>query len=266
MVSMEQFKTVIYDYYKANKRTFSWRTVIDPYRVTVSEIMLQQTQTHRVEKKFELFIAAFPNFIKLAEAPLRDVLFQWQGLGYNRRALALHKIAQNVIAEHHGILPNNPETLIQFPGIGSATAASICAFAFNAPTVFIETNIRSVFIHFFFQGREHVSDKEIMPFIEESLDRENAREWYYALMDYGVALKKQMPNPNRRSAHHARQSAFAGSDRQIRGQLIKLLLDQKLSLEELEQSLDKDPVRIKRSLQALIQEGLIKKSDSLFTC
>lgn len=267
MISAKKFKSIIYDYYNINKRSFSWRTVIDPYRVTVSEIMLQQTQTHRVEKKFESFIAVFPDFAALAQAPLRDVLFHWQGLGYNRRALALHKIAQKVIAEHQGVLPNDPETLVQFPGIGLATASSICAFAFNAPTVFIETNIRSVFIHFFFQGRDHVSDKEIMPLIEETLDKKNPREWHYALMDYGVALKKQMPNPSRRSAHHTRQSTFEGSDRQIRGQVIKLLLDrQKLSLEELEQLLDKDPTRIKENIYGLVKEGLIKKSGLFFTC
>jgi A/G-specific adenine glycosylase len=185
--------------------------------------MLQQTQTARVETKYEQFIAAFPTFECLAHASLRDVLSAWQGLGYYRRARYLHQIAQKVVSEHGGMLPDDPKILQTFPGLGAATAASICAFAFNKPTVFIETNIRTVFIHSFFQHKSSVSDKELMPFIAESLDHDNPREWYYALMDYGVLLKSQHINPSRKSAHYTKQSKFEGSDRQIRAAILKMI-------------------------------------------
>jgi A/G-specific adenine glycosylase len=267
MVIEEQFKAIIYDYYAQNKRYFGWRTDIDAYRVVVSEIMLQQTQTHRVEKKFDSFIAAFPDFKTLARTPLRDVLAQWQGLGYNRRALALQKSAQKVVDDFGGRLPDDPETLATFPGIGPATAASICAFAFNKPTIFIETNIRAVFIHFFFQGREKVTDKEIFPLVEKMVDKKNPREWYYALMDYGVMLKKNMPNPSRRSAHHMQQTKFEGSERQIRGMIVKMLtIHQHLSYEQLIELVGKEPQRIKKNLNALCAEGLVKKEGDFFTC
>ena len=221
--SLSSFTKAIWDFYNANGRVFAWRHVDDPYKIVVSEIMLQQTQTHRVAQKYAIFIEEFPSFEKLAQAPLRNVLMHWQGLGYNRRGKYLHEIAQKVITEYNGSLPSSPEILITFPGIGSATAASIAAFAFNTPTVFIETNIRAVFIHWFFKDKTNVKDAELIPLIRAAVDKERARDWYYALMDYGVMLKKNSINPSRRSAHHAKQSRFEGSDRQIRGIVLKLL-------------------------------------------
>jgi A/G-specific adenine glycosylase len=144
------FKQTIWDYYQKNGRQFPWRHEQDPYQIVVSEIMLQQTQTHRVVQKFQEFTIKFPSFAALAQAPIRDVLIAWQGLGYNRRALALHAIAQLVVKEFSGTLPTSATMLETFPHIGPNTAGSICAFAFNQPTVFVETNIRAVFIHFFF--------------------------------------------------------------------------------------------------------------------
>lgn len=266
MISEPAFKKLILAYYQEHKRSFAWRHATDPYHIVVSEVMLQQTQTHRVEKKYEQFLTSFPNFQELAQAPLRDVLSAWQGLGYNRRGLALQKIAQTVAADHAGKLPDDPEILVTFPGIGPATAASICAFAFNRPTVFIETNIRAVFLHFFFQGRVEVSDKELMPLVAETVDTKNPRDWYYALMDYGVMLKKKMPNPSRRSAHHTRQSIFEGSERQVRGLIIKALTQhQKLSLHQLTGLLEKEPARVEKNVHALCTEGLVKKQGRNFS-
>src|SRR5690606_13382316 len=140
-----------------------------------------------------------------------------------RRARYLHQFAQIIVQEYNGVVPIDPQLLQTFPGIGAATASSICAFAFNIPTVFIETNIRTVFIHHFFQNEVIVKDKEIMPFIQESLDYANPREWYYALMDYGVMLKAQYGSINKRSAHYAVQTKFEGSDRQIRAKVLKII-------------------------------------------
>ncbi len=201
-----------------------WRETRDPYRILVSEIMLQQTQVDRVRAKYDLFLVAFPDVAALASAPLDRVLAAWQGLGYNRRAVALQRTARILQAEHRGLIPDDTEALVALPGIGGATAASIRAFAFDAPVVFIETNVRRVFIHEFFPGREAVADAEILPFVAAALENRSPREWYYALMDYGAALARQVPNPNRRSRVYTRQSRFEGSDRQLRGAILRALV------------------------------------------
>ena len=264
-LQLHNFTATIWNYYAHNKRNFVWRNNHTPYTITVSEIMLQQTQTNRVVQKYQTFIDTFSSFEDLAQASLKEVLAAWQGLGYNRRGLALHTCAQKIVQEYRGILPNNPEVLVTFPGIGKATAASICAFAFNIPTVFIETNIRTVFIHFFFGNRSEIKDTEIYPLVEATVDHNNAREWYYALMDYGVMLKKNLPNPSRKSAHHTQQSKFEGSDRQIRGMILKILTAQPYaSYEELCSLIEREPIRIEKALLELCKERFVKVVNSWF--
>lgn len=256
---LEPFKQHIKTYFKLFGRSFAWRQTTSPYQIVVSEIMLQQTQTSRVVGKFEKFIETFPHFEALARAQTRDVIMAWQGLGYNKRALALHALAQRVVQEFSGILPHDPEKLKTFKGIGPNTAGSICAFAFNKPTVFIETNVRSVYIHFFFQGQSEVHDKMLFPLIHMTLDHENPREWYYALMDYGVALKKMYPNPSRNSAHYAVQSKFKGSDRQIRGAVLRaLLVDKVQTIQALAHHCNADYMRVERILRDLEKDGFLK--------
>ena len=262
---MDEFRRLVYDYYVQHGRVLPWRLTNDPYRILVSEIMLQQTQVERVKIKFPEFIGAFPDFASLSVAPLDKVLSVWQGMGYNRRAIALQKCAIRVMNEYDGILPADVDILATFPGIGRATASSIAAFAFNLPVVFIETNIRRVFIHFFFTGNETVSDAEIIPVVTRALYKKNPRIWYWALMDLGSALKKRVPNPNRRSAHYTRQPPFEGSDRKIRGAILKLLLKQQF-LEEVEiiGYIAEDPHRVQRMLGALEEEGFIQRRNNGF--
>ncbi|MBN1549231.1 hypothetical protein JW872_01070 [Candidatus Babeliales bacterium] len=220
------FRNFINNFYVKNRRAFSWRDDISPYRVFVSEIMLQQTQTSRVEQKFEPFIKAFPSFQRLTTASLSEILRYWQGLGYNRRSLALHKGARIIMDRYAGILPSDPGLLVALPGIGPATAASMVTFAYNKATVFIETNIRSVLLHHFFPNKSNVTDKQLLPIVEQVLDKERPRDWYYALMDYGVMLKKQYVNPSRASAHYVTQKSFKGSNREIRGMILRYLTQQ----------------------------------------
>jgi A/G-specific adenine glycosylase len=261
-----QFREKIYQHYAVHRRTMPWRSSRDPYHIVVSEIMLQQTQVERVVPKYEQFIETFPDFFSLAQAPLRDILTLWQGLGYNRRAMALQKIGQMVVDEHGGKLPDSVETLQAFPGIGPATAGAICAFAFNQPTVFIETNIRRVFIHSFFPGRNEIKDKEILPLVERTLDTAQPRTWYFALMDYGAALKEISANPNRRSAHHTRQPPFEGSNRQIRGLILKLLLENsEITEEELLRAVGRSPELVQQIIRQLVNEGFIGKTGKRFT-
>jgi A/G-specific adenine glycosylase len=223
-ITFSKFKKTIWDYYRAHLRSFRWREELDPYFVVVSEVMLQQTQAPRVVAKFDSFIKAFPDFDALASAPLRSVLREWQGLGYNRRGMNLKKLAEVITTRHNGHVPETAAELIELPGIGPHTAGSILAFAHNIAEPFIETNIRSVFIHFFFKGKSAVSDAEIRLLVEKTLDRLNPREWYWALMDYGVMLKKLHSNPSRKSAHYKTQSRFKGSNRELRSQILQMII------------------------------------------
>ena len=254
-----EFQQMVMSYYEQHGRDLEWRNTTDPYHILVSEIMLQQTQVERVTRKFPEVIRSFPDFAALAAAPLADILAVWQGMGYNRRAIALQKCAIRVMTDYQGSLPDDPDTLATFPGIGRATAASIAAFAFNIPVVFIETNIRRVFIHFFFPHSEKVCDAEILPLVERTLYRENPRVWYWALMDLGSSLKNTVSNPNRRSAHYSRQSSFEGSDRKIRGNILTILLEEHFMEEkEFVVRLAEDPYLIKRILDTLESEGFIQ--------
>jgi A/G-specific adenine glycosylase len=255
---IRKFREDIRGFYRDNKRDLPYRNTPDPYRVLVSEIMLQQTQVERVNQKYPPFIALFPDFLSLASAPLPDSLLVWQGMGYNRRAKYLKIIAEKVIREYAGVLPADPGVLETFPGIGAATARSVCAFAYNLPVVFIETNIRRVFIHCFFSEREAVSDREIFPLVEMTLDQANPRDWYYALMDYGTYLKSSVPNPNRRSHHYTRQPSFEGSDRQIRGLIIRILLNEPgITYLDLLEKTGCDQERFRRILGNLQKEQFI---------
>jgi A/G-specific adenine glycosylase len=187
-------------------------------------------------------------------------------MGYNRRAIALKKIAETVISDFRGRLPSSEDELMKLPGIGKYTAPAILAFAFNKPTVFIETNIRRVFIHFFFQGRTQVKDSEILPLAEKTLDRSNPREWYYALMDFGVMLRGGSENPNKRSAHYRKQSPFQGSNRQLRGRILRLLLNKPgITESEIIRALKADPETIRENLSALQKEGFAGRKGKKFS-
>ena len=253
------FQSVIYQNYDQNGRDLPWRKSKNPYNIFVSEIMLQQTQVERVIGKYERFISVYPDFQSLAGAALKDVLRVWQGLGYNRRALMLTRAAQTVITEFGGELPSSMEALTKLSGLGKTTASSILAFAFNQPSVFIETNIRRVFIHNFFEGKLKISDRDITPLVEATLDKSNPAMWYHALMDYGAMLKKKVTNPNRRSLHYQKQPPFENSDRQIRGAILRILLEKSIiSCAEIAEILAVNLTRTRKVLYQLDREGLVK--------
>jgi len=259
------FRKEIYRYYKKNRRSFPWRDTYNPYYILVSEVMLQQTQVERVNGKYQEFIAAFPDFSALARAELNAVLRVWSGLGYNRRAISLIKLAKTIVADYGGNLPQDIEVLASLPGIGKATAGSLAAFAFDQPSVFAETNIRRVFIHFFFRDSENVHDREVLRLVEETLDRKDPREWYYALMDYGAMLKKAVLNPNRRSAHYKKQPPFEVSDRKIRGAVIRVLLKRRsLQSKEIAGAIEADPDRVDRILAQMHSEGFVREDEGVY--
>lgn len=259
-LSRGKFKTIVWEYYREHGRhDLPWRKNINPYRVLVSEIMLQQTQVSRGEIKYKEFLKKFPTFASLAKASNADVLAAWQGLGYNRRALYLKRAAEVVMNEYKGKLPDDLALLMRLPGIGAYTAGAVSAFAFNKPVVFIDTNVRRVYIHHFFNDKEGVSDGELIPFIEATLDRERPREWYSALMDYGSMLGLKEENANKRSAHYAKQSKFEGSLRQVRGKILKQIMDGKrqATRSNLAKALGETQERVDLALKGLERDGMV---------
>ena len=216
-----EFQAWVREAGQALYRDLPWRNTRDAYAIWISEAMLQQTQVTRVLSRWERFLRHFPTVDALASASSADVVEEWQGLGYNRRALALKRAADICSAEYAGRMPEGVDKLVKLPGIGDATAAGITAFSRDVPCLYLETNVRAVFIHCFFRDAERVTDKELRPLVERACPAEGVRSWYYALLDVGARLKKDHKNPTRRAAAYTRQSKFEGSRRQKRAWLVR---------------------------------------------
>ena len=262
-----EFRKLIYSAYRKESRTFPWKENTEAWGILVSEFMLQQTQAQRVIPYWNSWMKKWPSPAALARVSLEEVLREWSGLGYNRRARYLKECAGIIVRDMGGKVPDTPEALMKLPGIGPYTAAAIVCFAFNKPMVFIETNIRSVMLHFFFSGQEKVTDREILSVIDATMDRKNPRRWYWALMDYGVTLKKSNTNPNRRSAHYVKQGAFSGSLRQLRGSLIRQLTSGgPATAEELCARLDvpADTKKFYSAIEALKRESMVAEDEGRY--
>lgn len=259
------FQAQIWAFYGHSGRKLPWRNTQNPYKILVSEVMLQQTQVSRVLEKYPEFLKIFPTVNALAKAPLSDVLRTWQGMGYNRRAKYLHDAARTIVHEHKGRVPKTEQELLSLPGIGRYTANAVLAFAHNEPRVMIETNIRRVYIHQFFENKNDVSDKNILSLVEATLDTKNSREWYYALMDYGSLLPKiTKVNSNIQSKHYTKQSTFKGSLRELRGKIIRKLSNGAQTRQALNRVCGNDP-RTKVALAGLISDKLIKYEKGKYT-
>ncbi len=255
---LNEFSETVAFWYVRNGRSFPWRETDDPYRILLSELMLQQTQTQRVEPKYAEFISLWPDLQSIGAASLTDILLRWKGLGYNRRAKALKDIAVKS-AEWGYTLPCDYEALLTFPMIGPATASAILAFSYNVRSVYLETNIRRVILHYFFSQEESVPDREVRRVLELLADlQSDYRSWYYALMDIGVVLRNLGVNPNRRSRHYAKQSPFENSFRQVRSTLLDIITTTgRVSLESLDRTLSFDRERIEAALESLEKDDLV---------
>lgn len=267
-MNVTEFQKLITAHYAAYQRELPWRTpalspsekdTLNPYYILMSELMLQQTQVQRVIPYYNSFINRFPTMQSLATSPMSDVLKLWQGLGYNRRAMYLHQAVENLVD-----VPGEwDKSLLELQkGIGPNTASAIRVYAYNKPEIFIETNVRSVYLHHFFQGRTQVPDGEILELIQYTMDRDNPRQWYWALMDYGSYLKNITPNPSRRSKHHKVQSKFEGSNRQLRANVLKRLIVAPATHKSLLQEFSDD--RLDSVLDSLKSEGLINKKSGRY--
>lgn len=261
---IHNFQDTVLSYYKANKRQMPWRDISNPYKIFVSEMMLQQTQVERVRVKYAEFIKKFPTIKSVTQSTKDEILKTWQGLGYNRRALFIKRACEEIILKHKGKFPKDFIILQTLPGIGPSTAGAICAFAYNQSVFFIETNVRAVILHFFFKNKENVSDKEIMFVLEKVTPKQaSPRDWYYALYDYGTYLKKTLGNKKKtelhqKSKHYNKQSKFEGSFRQKRALVLKLKLSQpNISDTEIINKLSLSPQDLEDVLTSLDKDGLI---------
>lgn len=264
--AIAEFRETIYAHYRTSGRAFPWRDTHDPYSILVSEIMLQQTQTDRVVPKYLDWLTRFPTVASLAEAPFQDVMERWIGLGYNRRARYLLEACKKITEDYNGQFPREASELEKLPGIGKYTSAAVSTFAFGIPNVFIETNIRAVYIFFFRETETEVHDSDLLKLIDETMDRDDPRAWYYALMDYGSILKKTVVNPNRKSRHYTKQSPFAGSLREARGAIIRQLgKEKKASLATIAETEGLPYDRISKAAESLKAEGLVAEADGLYT-
>lgn len=269
------FRREVWTHYEKHRRELPWRPPCEasakqgtsnPWKILVSEVMLQQTQVARVMRYYGKFVKKFPTPRALAGARLAEVLAAWSGLGYNRRALALKRAAEIIVREHGAEVPRSVEKLRALPGIGKASAAAILAYAWDEPVVFVETNIRTVFLHHFFPRKRQVRDAEILKVVARTLPKKvepfsrskvqpcSVRAWYSALMDYGTHLKEQFGNLNTRSAHYARQSSFAGSRREARGEILRRALKGGVRAGEFPRDI----------LDELVRDGFLKKRGKVF--
>ncbi len=256
----KKFVQTVWEFYRQfGRHDLPWRQTTDPYCVMVSEIMLQQTQVDRVIPKYLAFVAKYPSAADLAAAQTADVLTLWQGLGYNRRALMLLRAAQNVMECHGGTFPTTVEGLRALSGVGPYTAGAIMAFAYDTPMPIIETNIRAVYLHHFFPDEHDVTDARLFEYITRTLPVADVRGWYAALMDYGSYLKRTQGNASKRSRHHVVQKKFAGSNRQLRGLLLREVTNKK-RIKETELCALASPftsTQVHEQLAALVREGLL---------
>lgn len=261
-MKFESFQQLLQQKGEELYRSMPWREDTRAYYVLVSELMLQQTQVPRVVPKFEAFVERFPDERTLAKASLADVLRMWQGLGYNRRAKFLHEAAKMIVEEFGGVFPESEADILRIPGVGKNTAGAILAYAFNQPAIYVETNVRTVYIHHFFADNFAVDDKQIIELLEQTIDRENPRAFYQALMDYGSWLKASGVRNNAQSKHYKKQSPLKGSVREVRGQLLRLLTEADYTEDQLRILLKADE-RFALALDGLIAEGMVQKNGAL---
>ena len=300
MDDTRSFHDAVAGWYAHNARVLPWRGVDDPYAVLVSEVMLQQTQVDRVIPKYRAFLDAFPTLQALADAQPAEVIRLWAGMGYNGRAVRLHRLAREVVDHHGGELPRTAEDLRKLPGIGPYTAAAVASFAFGEPVAVLDTNIYRVLsrvVH----GVDAPSRDALHPLAEELLPGPDSpltpADWHQALMDIGATLcTARQPRcmlcplrafcaaaPHLQSGgdpalaeasvpYAPRQSRFQGSVRYFRGRIVDHLRAQPdAGIEEgtLEAVISDAeaasgapcPVSLSDLLAALERDGLIRRGN-----
>lgn len=272
-MDVTDFQRMILDWHRDHRRDMPWRNTRDPYRILVSEVMLQQTQVARVVPKYESFLREFPTLEELASSSRAELLRVWQGLGYWRRALRLRDAARMVVDDFGGRFPRDTHTLKRLPGVGPYTAGAVACFAFGSAEPFLDTNIRRVYLFFFFAGEDEVPDNRIMEVARRAIWTDDPREWGYALFDYGATVLRDRAI-NRRSSHYSKQSTFDGSFRSFRTQAVRHVLAQEgaaISRAKLEEFLVQrlaargHPYTPGEVVGSLVRDGLLTASCGVYS-
>jgi A/G-specific adenine glycosylase len=261
-------------WYRSRREAYPWRIRPEPYRVLVSEVMLQQTQASRVVPAFQRFLRRFPTLAALAQAPRAEVVREWRGLGYNRRAVALSEAARAIVRDHGGTVPSDPEELMRLPGVGPYTAGAVASLAYGKAVPAVDANVRRIAARaeLGIEGYE-VSQERIQRIAAEWLDTRDPAAWNQALMDLGREVCRPQPRcslcPLRNgcrfhlkgripAANPRRQKPFPGSFRQLRGQVLDLLRERPATLGSLSKATGQPQAKVAEALVMLERDGLIR--------
>jgi A/G-specific adenine glycosylase len=254
-----KFQDRIFSWWEFNKRDLPWRHTHDPYKILVSEVMLQQTQVLRVIAKYAEFIEAYPTVDCLANASTADVLKIWKGMGYNRRALYLKKAAQKVVDIYNGKFPDREKELMSLPGLGKYTARAILVFAFKKDIAAVDTNIRQIITHFFFND---VLQKEKI--IQEVADRlvpqDKSWEWHQALMDYGAIAT---PKLKIKKIKKSRGIPFKETNRYFRGKIMNILREGNVRELDVLKQFHKPTEFLISIIDGLVRDGLVERKKGM---
>ncbi len=257
---IREFRKLIFSWWKKHKRDLPWRHTRNPYKILVSEIMLQQTQVDRVIPKYSEFIQKYPTIYSLARSPIADIIRSWKGLGYNRRSIYLHKTAQEIVLKYYGVFPKDEHILRSLPGIGPYTSRAIMIFSYNADVAAVDINIRKILTHYFFRG---IVQKEsvIQQTAQHILPQGKSWQWHQALMDYGAL---ELPKLNMKNMIRKNRIPFKNTDRYVRGRIIDLLREcdwqEDQFIGEIVSRYKIDALRIRDNLSRLVTEHMIKIS------
>lgn len=257
---IKKFQQKVFQFYQENKRDLPWRKTIDPYKILVSEFMLQQTQVSRVLEYYTSWMDTWPTVQSLANETYKNVLQAWMGLGYNRRAMYLHNTANIILDEFEGDVLSAVNHYEKLPGIGLYTSKAIQIFAANADIATVDTNIRRILINEF-DLDESISDKELFQLAKRCLPKGESREWHNALMDYGSLY---LTSRKTRIKPKTQQSRFQDSDRQIRGKILRLLLQEDQSKYQLQKEINVESKRLSKILSKMIQEETVSKTEDYY--
>ncbi len=239
---IREFRRMIFGWWKTHRRDLPWRHTHDPYKILVSEVMLQQTTVNRVLQKYKEFLIKFPDIKSLQKASVADVLRVWKGMGYNRRALYLKKTAAL------GAIPKTEQELMKLPGVGKYTARAILVFAFKKDIAAVDTNIRQIITHFFFKDTPQ-KEKIIQKVADKLVPAGKSWEWHQALMDYGASHNSLFIIQN--SKRKKKTVSFKKSNRFYRGRLIDRLREGAVT----------EPPRLTRVIDGLVKDGLVERKN-----
>ena len=263
----KKFQSIIFSWWKNHKRDLPWRRTHDPYKILVSEVMLQQTQVLRVVAKYREFIERYPTINSLADASVADVLRAWKGMGYNRRALYLKRCAESIVKEHKGKFPQKEKELTQLPGVGTYTARAILVFAFKKDVAAVDTNIRQIIEHFFY---EDIPPKPsvIQKTAEKLVPKGKSWQWHQALMDYGSREMSKVKGKRKKGKQG--ETPFKDTNRFFRGRIMDLLRGKAWKENELTSEMnikyDRSEEFIIGIIDGLMKDGLIIRTGNDILC